>query len=232
MTKYDFDLNLSTKNSNSSIAFSINPNSTILEVGCAYGRLTKYLHSQGCQVTIMEIDEESGSVASQWAERTFLGKDGDVENINNLRKIKQFGNYDYIIFADVLEHLYYPEKVLSETKNLLNTNGSVLISIPNIAHNSVIIDLIQNKFEYRPVGLLDNTHIRFFTESSLEQMVEKCGFTVFKKDNLYNSVQYTEFNNSYSDLPDEVANFLKTRPGGEIYQFVWELKCVEKDYVK
>lgn len=79
-------------------------------------------------------------------------------------------------------------------------------------------------FIYRPLGLLDNTHIRFFTDKSLEKMASDCGFKILEKNNVQISVPYTEFGNKYNDVPQNVADIMKLRENGETYQYVWSLQ--------
>lgn len=213
MDKYNFELDIGGDNSNSVILRNIKPNSKILEFGCAFGRMTKYLkETLNCQVTIVEKDYESFSIAKQYSVNSY---NLPVEEFDTTEK------FDYIIFADVLEHLFDPESALTKAKSYLNDTGSIWISIPNIAHNSVLIDLYQNKFEYRKTGLLDDTHIRFFTRTSLDSMVERCGLSVVNKIDLLNAVENTEFGNRYEDV--DIGEFLKLREDGEVYQFVWNL---------
>ncbi len=223
--KYDFELDMVGENSNSIILREVKQDSNVLEFGPAHGRMTKYLkEALNCKVSIVEKDLEPGNQAAQFAEYSLIGDNlGDIEKYYWVKPPGDL-KYDHIIFADVLEHLYNPWEVLSKSKDLLADNGTILISIPNIAHNSVLIDLFNGKFEYREIGLLDNTHIRFFTNSSLLEMVDRAGLHVDKFMNARNVVENTEFNNSFSDVPDEVAEFLKERPLGDVYQFVWSLK--------
>jgi GT2 family glycosyltransferase/2-polyprenyl-3-methyl-5-hydroxy-6-metoxy-1,4-benzoquinol methylase len=225
MPNYDFALDMKTDNSNSLILRNIKPNSVVLEMGPAHGRMTKYLKEQlNCEVYIVEKDEEAGKVAAQYATDAIIGEEqGDLEKpwwSANLIDQK----FDYIIFADVLEHLHDPKTVLENAKFLLKDTGSVLISIPNIAHNAVLIDLLQNKFEYREIGILDKTHLKFFTHNSLKTFVASAGFTVVQECNAINIVSNTEFENSYMQLPTHIGEYLMARPYGEVYQFVWELK--------
>ena len=224
MEKYNFELDMESENSNSVIIRNIKPNSRVLEIGCAYGRMTKYLNNElNCDVDIVEIDIESGTKAAAYSYSSFLGEDiGDILSFNCYRC---FSNriYDFVILADVLEHLSDPALALTRARSVLDDNGKILISVPNISHNSVIIDLMHGKFNYRDVGLLDNTHIKFFTESSLEKLILSCGLKIEKTQNLINAVENTEFNNSYEDVPKEVADYLKSRTSGEVYQFVWTL---------
>ena len=91
----------------------IRENSTVLEFGPAYGRLTKYLSENlNCTVDIVEIDKESGLEASVYARKALVGPDlGDIDTFKWVQVFS--GNkYDYIIFADVLEHLRFPERVI------------------------------------------------------------------------------------------------------------------------
>lgn len=216
MDKYNFELDINGDNSNSVILRNIKPNSKILEFGCAFGRMTKYLkETLNCQVTIVEKDYESFNIAKQYSTN---GYNLPVEEFDTTEK------FDYIIFADVLEHLFDPESALTKAKSYLNGAGSIWISIPNIGHNSVLIDLYQNKFEYRKTGLLDDTHIRFFTRSSLTSMVERCGLSVANKIDLLNTVENTEFGNKYEDV--DIGEFLRLREDGEVYQFVWGLRLI------
>ena len=224
MSKYDFVLDMNSDNSNSVILRHIKPNSKVLELGCAHGRMTKYLkETLQCTVDTVELDEEAGKIAANWANKSFAGNVEDVDIWNELNDIG-CNNYDYIIFADVLEHLHDPKRVLTDSKKLLSPNGSIWISIPNVAHNAVLIDLMNNRFTYREIGLLDVTHIKFFTIISLLQMIADCKLELITRFDLKNPVQHTEFGNSYDDVPPWVADFLQKRDLGEVYQFVWELK--------
>ena len=226
--KYDFELDMVGDNSNSVILRNIKPGSKIFECGCAHGRMTKYLKEKlNCTVYVAEANKEAGLYAKEWAEQSFLGEDGNIEYKLFFDHLFKIGIYDLdcIIFADVLEHLYDPESVLKKCQLLLKDGGSIWISIPNIGHNAVLIDLWNNKFTYRPTGLLDDTHIRFFTYHSLKEMINKCGLTIIQEINLQNPVENTEFGNSYKDVRPEVIFTLKQREHGETYQFVWELKA-------
>jgi O-antigen biosynthesis protein len=221
---YDFILDMSTRNSNSVILNNIQPNSKVLEMGCANGRMTKYLKEElHCDVTIVEIDE-SGYEAEPYSNHSLIGNEfGDIDS-DLWYDTLESKNFNHIIFADVLEHLRYPYEALEKSARLLEKDGSIWISVPNIGHNAVVIDLLNEKFNYREVGLLDKTHLVFFTRSSLEEMINKCNLHIFQKEDLLNVVENTEFSNSYEDVPAKVANFLKRRKDGEVYQFVWGLK--------
>jgi GT2 family glycosyltransferase/2-polyprenyl-3-methyl-5-hydroxy-6-metoxy-1,4-benzoquinol methylase len=225
MSKYDFTLDMNSDNSNSLILRNVKPNSFVLEMGPAHGRMTRYLKEElNCKICIVEKDECAGEQAKNYAEVAWVGDScGDLEKPLWYEESTNF-KFDYIIFADVLEHLHDPEKILKMARDRLTEDGSILISIPNVGHNSVIIDLLQGKFEYRDVGILDKTHLKFFTHTSLRNMVSGIGLTVHKEINASNVVANTEFANSYDQLPAEISKYLQNRKHGEVYQFVWELK--------
>lgn len=88
--------------------------------------------------------------------------------------------FDAILFVDVLEHLKDPRRVLSDFKKLLRPAGIVAVSLPNVAHLSVRLSLLAGRFEYRPSGILDRNHLRFFTARTGRKLIEAAGFEVFK----------------------------------------------------
>ena len=221
MSKYDFDLDLNVRNSLSLIIKRIRPNSQVLEFGPANGRMTKYLQQElGCSVYAVELDKEAAKDAGKYCEEIIVGNIEDYEWLERYQKIK----FDYIVFADVLEHLYNPQRVLERAKQLLHKQGSILFSIPNIAHNAIIMELLDNRFTYHPVGLLDDTHIRFFTKTSLDELVAKIGMFKTYETAVFVSPEHTEFHKFYESFPTEVSSFLKQRALGEAYQYVYELK--------
>lgn len=228
MSKYDFNLHLDTENSLSIIISMLKPNTKVLEFGCANGRLTKYLKEEMlCTVDIVEIDEEAGTEASRYSNKSLLGQIlGDIESFQWLEQLKD-DKYDYIIFADVLEHLHNPMNVLKTCKNILKDDGSIVMSVPNIAHNSIIIDLINDEFKYNEIGLLDNTHLTFFGYKSLLRMIETCGYKTVLERATYSKVGENEIKNTYASVNREISKQLRERQNGNLYQFVFEIKMKE-----
>lgn len=220
-SKYDFDLDMVNTNSLSLMIHQIKRDSVVLEFGPANGRMTKYLkEALGCKVYLVEIDEKAGKEALQYAEELLVD---DIETYSWLSKYEG-KRFDYITFADVLEHLRDPEQVLIKAKSLLKQDGSILFSVPNLAHNSVLINLMNHEFEYSKVGLLDNTHIHFFTKNSIEHVMNRTGLTVAKRFATYAPVGGTEIATSYDAVPEIDESYWRSRPYGDIYQFVYEAK--------
>lgn len=220
-SKYDFDLDVVNTNSLSLIINRIKRGSVVLEFGPANGRMTKYLKEQlDCSVYLVEADGEAGR------EALLYGKDLVVDDIETYSWYERYENirFDYITFADVLEHLREPEKVIMRAKQLLKQDGSIIVSVPNMAHNSVIISLLNNELEYTNVGLLDNSHIHFFTKNSLENMMLRTGLVVANRYATYAPTGTTEIP-VHNDMVCGIdESFWKTRKYGEVYQFVYEAK--------
>lgn len=228
MDKYNFSLDLDTENSISLIIDMLERNSIVLELGPAHGRLTKYMKQVlSCTIDIVELEDKAGIDAKQYARNAFLGKDGDVESDFWYEKLKQ-ERYDFIILADILEHLREPEKLLKRCRKLLAPEGAILLSVPNLAHTDVILNLLNDKFDYQEIGLLDNSHIHFFTYESLQKVVEKTGLEAVVKKATYCCVGFAGLNTNYDQVSRELARELKKRKYGEIYQFVWKLQRKKK----
>lgn len=220
-SKYDFDLDMNNTNSLSIIINQIKRGSKVLEFGPANGRMTRYLKEVlDCKVYLVEIDEQAGKEALQYGEDLVID---DIETYSWKKKYEDI-RFDYISFADVLEHLRNPEKVLTEAKGLLKQNGSIIFSVPNLAHNAVLINLMNHEFEYNKVGLLDDTHIHFFTKNSIESMMNRVNLVVEKRFATYAPVGTIEIENTYQSVPGIDETYWRSRPLGDVYQFIYVTK--------
>lgn len=152
----------------------VNPRSRrILDVGCGGGRMASELKQKlGAEVWGVELNEDMASKASRKIDKVFSGP---IEKFIDQVPEKYF---DTIIFADVLEHMVNPEKVLLAIKGKLSKDGDIIASIPNVRHWSVLRDLLQGRWDYRDAGILDKTHLRFFTRDSIVKMFNKAGFSI------------------------------------------------------
>lgn len=155
---------------------------TILDVGChsgIMGSLIKQRH--GASVTGLDFDEEALSVA-----RTRLDDvheiDLEASDWTDHLLAKGIGQFDVAIFGDVLEHLRYPEEVLRETKRLLKPGGKVIVSLPNVANLRVRLGLLRGNFTYAESGILDRTHLRFFTLETAHRLLEDAGYELEESD--------------------------------------------------
>ena len=148
--------------------------SRVLEFGCATGYMSRVLRDdRGCRVTGFECSAAAAQQAAPFCERLIVG---DIED--EARWAQLTGPYDVVMFADVLEHLRDAETVLRRARELLVADGFLLISMPNVAHHTVRWQLLRGRFDYTESGLLDDTHLRFYTRSSTLALLRRCGFRV------------------------------------------------------
>jgi MoaA/NifB/PqqE/SkfB family radical SAM enzyme/2-polyprenyl-3-methyl-5-hydroxy-6-metoxy-1,4-benzoquinol methylase len=190
----------------------------VLEFGCSTGYVTRLLKEElNCQVTAIEIYPDAAEHASKYCERLIIG---DADYID----YKQcFGNekFDVIIFGDVLEHLKYPDKVLVGINDFIADSGYILASIPNIAHFSIIVELFNGRFDYKEYGLLDRTHLRFFTRESIYNLFESSGYMVGIVDTVDRSPRETEFKTNLQYFPSDLLNYIYSHNrDAETYQFI------------
>lgn len=160
----------------------------VLEVGCGLGdTLASILHNYpNAQVHGIEIVESVAELGSA----KFDIKCGNIETF----KFTPDEKYDYIIFADVLEHLYDPYAVLKNMKDHLMTGGCILTSIPNIMNARIIYELLNGNFTYQDAGILDRTHIRFFTKDEIIRMFQAEGYTIDQMTSIIGKSESTQIN--------------------------------------
>lgn len=225
--KYDKELHMEDNGGITKVIDQIKPRSRVLEFGPASGRMTKYLHDElECEVFFVEIEEAAAKLASRYAEDWICGDIEEYEWLNRWENVR----FDFITFADVLEHLKDPLNVLKKTRRILTEEGKVLISVPNVGHNSVMINLTNNIFQYTTLGLLDSTHTRLFSYFSLKKFCEEAGYEIIVEDATYSSVGENEIDAHYAQVEIEAEKVLKNREYGLVYQFVFALQ--KKDFCR
>ncbi|MCP9927200.1 bifunctional 2-polyprenyl-6-hydroxyphenol methylase/3-demethylubiquinol 3-O-methyltransferase UbiG [Cyanobium sp. CH-040] len=150
----------------------IQQNSSVLEIGCGTGVLGKILSArtdiefEGVEPSLTRAQEAKakgltihvGFFTSDLAER--------------------LGSFDVVVLADVIEHLANPAILLNSAKVVMKTTSILVVSVPNIAHWSIRLSLLMGKFDYQESGILDATHLRWFTRSTLSTYLQRCGFRI------------------------------------------------------
>lgn len=221
MEKYNMEMELAPDTLPGKMMGRIQPNSTVLEFGCAYGRMTKHMCQQlHCQVYIAELDPEAYACAKEFAEDGYCG---DIEN-GTWFSLFENKKFDYILFADVLEHLRNPAHVLSLAKKLLKPNGEIIVSFPNIAHFDILANLYLNRFQYTKIGLLDDTHIHFWGKADLERFFAALGLQIVTLDGVYVPPYGTEQGVARGILPENVEQVFKQKELNDLYQFFLVIK--------
>ena len=143
----------------------------VLEVGTATGYLSAEMTKRGCVVTGVESDPEMAQIAQKHCERMIIG---DAEQLD----FSSLGKYDAIVLGDVVEHLRNPQQFLQRIAQQLKPGGKVLMSLPNVANIWVRLNLLFGRFNYSRVGILDETHLRFFTLASSKRIANESGLDV------------------------------------------------------
>ncbi len=217
MLKYDFQLDLSDNSSTGIILKKIKQGSRVLEFGCATGRMTKYMHDAlNCHVSIIELDGDAYEIASAYADDGICGNIMDMEWCKKYHDVR----FDFIIFADVLEHLSDPDTVISEAAKLLSPDGIIVFSIPNITHGDIILKQFSDRFDYTDVGLLDNTHIHFWGLENIRPFAEQNGLFVYSIEGTFEKMGRTEQKLPQSEVPFVLSKILRERKCSSVYQFV------------
>jgi glycosyltransferase involved in cell wall biosynthesis/SAM-dependent methyltransferase len=166
------------------IARVIGHDRTVLDVGCAHGYLAEMLRAQGCRVVGIERDAGDAARARTHCEQVFerdVEQPGWADGLGERR-------FDAIVFADVLEHLRDPAAVVRRALPLLAPDGFIVASIPNVAHVSVRLELLLGSFRREKLGILDQTHLQFFTRDSLDELLASCGVAVESWDITTNEI--------------------------------------------
>lgn len=188
--------------------------SRVLEIGAATGYMSEALRARGCFVTAIEIDPGAAAQAEQFCERVIVA---DVESVDLDSELGD-ETFDAVLFADVLEHLRDPAAVLGRIRPFVAEGGTVVASIPNVAHGSVRLALLGGEFRYRPLGILDDTHLRFFTRATIEDLFEANGFSVLRWIRQHADIAETEI--ELTAIPQELLERFENDPDAATYQFI------------
>ena len=189
----------------------------VLEIGCDCGGTLLEIKNlyPNAKVYGSELNEKAAEIASHFATVT-------VNNIEDADLPYEADMFDYIIFGDVLEHLRDPYKTLEYCHSLLKKDGYIIASIPNLMHISVIGDLIKGNFTYTETGLLDKTHIHFFTYNEIQKMFQSCGYQLTTIGNITFPITASQ-----KTLIDQLTNIHDTpRFMYETFQYVVRAKVI------
>jgi 2-polyprenyl-3-methyl-5-hydroxy-6-metoxy-1,4-benzoquinol methylase len=223
-SRYDADIDLSNRNNSHTLMVElVGGSKRVLDVGCATGFLARALAERGCTVSGLEFDAEAAEEARPHLEKLVIG---DVETLD-LAEAFADARFDVVVFGDVLEHLRDPLAALRNAHRVLADRGSIVASIPNVAHGSVRLALMAGRFDYQPLGLLDSTHIRFFTRASIEELFREAGMVPVDVRRTTAGFFDTPVPVAESELPAEVVDAVVADPESATYQFV--LRAVADD---
>ena len=196
--------------------------SRVLDLGCGPGVLGERLTTEkSCVVDGIEANPAAAALAAKRLHRVVVADLEDEALAGHLGAER----YDFIVCADVLEHLRRPETVLTQLTALLRPEGRVLLSIPNVGYTGLVGALLNGDFRYRSEGLLDETHLRFFTRASLVRLSRTVRLSRSRTatPSRCRSASPSSPATQLEVLPPAVLRTLLARPDALTYQFVTEL---------
>ncbi len=170
--------------------------SSVLDVGCStgyYGRLL--INNKQCEVDGIEIDPKDRAEASRHLRKVF-----DVNLDSKWPAALTSSSYDIIFLGDVIEHVLDAKSVLKRLGELLKKDGKIIISTPNIAHLTIRLELLAGSFEYEKTGILDETHLKYFTLGSLTNLIQEAGFNLDEIDYSLNELHPDTINHQLDQV--------------------------------
>ncbi|WP_020561106.1 class I SAM-dependent methyltransferase [Thiofilum flexile] len=217
-------IDLSANHSHAQIVRRVPRYARVLELGCAGGEMSELLKSM-CQASIIGFDKNPQLAwrAQRFCDYVFTEDLDDPHSLDALEGEK----FDVVTLTDVLEHLQHPESLLERIKPLLLDEGEVLISVPNVAHASIRLELLAGNFAYEKAGILDETHLHFFTLDSLRTLIQQCGYTITDMDCTWNDMADNVIAEYLAKMnleatPEALAKFHE--PEAMAYQFILTLR--------
>ncbi len=195
---------------------AVPPGSDVLDIGCADGSMAEALGAMACRVWGIERDGDAAERARQVCEDVVVG---DLEEIE-LRGAFHSRKFSAVLMLDVLEHLADPGRLLGEVVHVLAPDGYAVLSVPNISHAAMRLQLLGGRFSYTDLGLLDRTHLRFFDRPGLEAMIEGSGFEVVDELPVEFDIDATEIDVDLGAVPGAVVADILGDPHALTYQWV------------
>lgn len=217
MSRYDYEFDTNSESIAARVVRLVGYDKRVLELGCSSGHMSKVFRSHGCQVIGLEMDAIAADAAREFCEIVY---EVNLDDANWSETIINQAKFDVIVVADVLEHLREPRACIAQLRRLLSDDGMLVVSTPNIAHGGVIASLMQGDFRYRDTGLLDRTHIHFFTEKSLREVFVQEDFSIDHFDAVDADTDHPEFAQYWKEIPDAIRDQIKRIPNAMAFQFV------------
>jgi 2-polyprenyl-3-methyl-5-hydroxy-6-metoxy-1,4-benzoquinol methylase len=224
--RYDFEeVDLDSGSVHADVVRLVGGAERVLELGPATGYMSRVFVENGATVVGIEVDPEMGERAQEFCSRVIVG------DLDSLDLDAELGDerFDAIVAADVLEHLKDPLAALEKLRKFLSDDGAFVISVPNVAHGSVRLALLSGQFEYRDIGLLDSTHLRFFTRETLEQLLDEAELGLAELHRHELNLEASEVSFDPKAVPPDLREQLEKDPEARTYQFVVKAIPMERE---
>lgn len=146
----------------------------VIDIGCGIGKIAKEFRTRATPEYYLGVEmiPEYARIASEFCSECIVG---NIEEFDSYDWSK-LTNYDLWVFGDVLEHMYDPWKILKNVREVLPKGGQIICCIPNVQHWSLQSRLSIGDWRYADGGLLDRTHLRFFTRATIIELLQGAGF--------------------------------------------------------
>ncbi|HEV2740933.1 MAG TPA: class I SAM-dependent methyltransferase [Candidatus Elarobacter sp.] len=207
-------------NSSYAKAYALIPaGSRVLDLGCGSGELASYLAARGDRVWGVDINAAALAQAAASCVQTCVA---DLE-LTDVAALFPGLRFDVVVFADVLEHVREPWNLLQSARAVLDAGGRVVASIPNFAHAAVRLAVVSGAMPYRGLGILDGTHVRFFTLSGVASLFEESGFRLQAIERT--TLPFEQPSDLVPDVrvlrvPGDIERHVREDPENETLQFV------------
>ena len=214
-SRYSADLSLANINNSHTLAIGRVPaRSRVLDLGVADGSVARVLRRMGCTAWGVEIDPVAADAARSVCEGVVIG------DLNHLDLASHFKGrvFDVVLMLDILEHLVDPATVLRGVGAVLAEGGWGVISLPNVTHASVRLELLAGHFTYTDLGLLDRTHVRFFDRAGVDDLLGQAGWGMFDMARVLAPTGTTEIDVAGAD--PQLVRDLEADVEALTYQFV------------
>jgi len=154
----------------------LRPGERILDIGCGSGDLARLIKEKGCRVVGIELTAERAEMARASCERILIG------NVETMPLPLEPAGFDVLLFSNILEHLLDPVATIRRLLPFLSPKGRVLVDLPNVAHWQIRLRLLRGRWDYEDSGILDRTHLRFYTRKTAREMLEQAGVEILEED--------------------------------------------------
>jgi 2-polyprenyl-3-methyl-5-hydroxy-6-metoxy-1,4-benzoquinol methylase len=216
-SRYQADVDLDNANNSQTVIVQlVGSDKVVLDVGCAAGDTALALTEAGCRVSGVDIEDAVPDERRDLFQKLVVA---DIEK-TPLTTLFDPGSFDAVIFGDVLEHLINPEASLADAVQLLSPDGHVVVSIPNVAHAAVRLALLEGRWTYTDKGLLDATHVRFFTKETACDLLEGAGLVIEELIATVMDPFDAEVEFDPTRLPAGVVEWTRHQPGAMDFQYV------------
>ena len=211
--------------------------SIVLDIGCAQGKFGQPLSEKQCTIYGVEKNPVSArhAINNGYYKDVFIYDISSANTSEYERMLDIVKQVDVIIIADVLEHLSDPTSILHRYSHILKDEGIILVSVPNIAHADIALNLLNGKFNYTDMGILDNTHLKFFTKRSFLEWIDLYNNvysdTVFDCEYLNSSFYYSDYLTLVRNKYNTLFRLLETNKEFNALQLLFKLTKLPKGEV-